>query len=100
MRKIRLRFWLIFCQTPVKNRVTMATTYAPGDQKVYQMMCHRLTIKVTKFQQSSANHFLVVAKTCLGQIPPPPPPLQYKLGFKKMGKMSNVNPTHGVSGTH
>ena len=30
-------------------------TYVPGDQKVYQMMCNMLTIKVTKFQQSSAN---------------------------------------------
>ena len=29
----------------------------PGDQNVFEMMCNRLTIKVTKFQQSSANRF-------------------------------------------
>ena len=31
----------------VRNRVTMATAQAPGDQKVYQMICDRLTVKVT-----------------------------------------------------
>ena len=55
--KIRLRFWSFFSQTPVKNQVTMATAKVPGDQKVYQMMCDRLTIKATKFQQSSADRF-------------------------------------------
>ena len=50
---------VISSQTRVKNRVTMATAYVPSDQEAYQMMCSnsRLTIKVTKFQQSSANHF-------------------------------------------
>ena len=56
-RKIRFRFWSFFSPTPVKNRVTMATAQVPGDQKVYQMMCNRLAIKATKFQQSSANRF-------------------------------------------
>ena len=43
------------------------------------MMCNRLTIKVTKFQHSSANRFWTVAKNFLGggQICPP-----YKLGLK------------------
>ena len=41
-------------------------------------MCNRLTIKVTKFQQSTANHFLTVAKkTAWGANLPPP----YKLGL-------------------
>ena len=43
-----------------RNWVTMATDYAPGDQKVYQMMCNRLTVKITKFQQSSLNRFWAV----------------------------------------
>ena len=50
-RKIRLRFWSIFSQTRVKNQVTMATAYVPGDQKVYQMMCNRLTIITGAFAQ-------------------------------------------------
>ena len=43
------------------------------------MMCNRLTIKVTKFQQSNANRFRAVAKNYLGggeQIC-----LPYKLGL-------------------
>ena len=35
----------------------METAYVPGDQKVYQMMCNALTIKITKFRQFSDNHF-------------------------------------------
>ena len=31
----------------VRNWVTMETAQASGDQKVYQMMCNRLTVKVT-----------------------------------------------------
>ena len=56
-RKIRLRFWSFFSQTRVKNLVTMATAQVPGDQKVYQMICNRLTTTATAFQQSSANPF-------------------------------------------
>ena len=56
-RKIRLRFWSFISETPVTNQVTMATAWVLGDQKVYQMMYNRLTIKATKFQQSSANRF-------------------------------------------
>ena len=44
----------------------MATALVPGDQKAYQMMCNRLTIKVTKLQQSNTNRFRTVAKNCLG----------------------------------
>ena len=81
------KFLVVFSQTPVRNRVTMATAYVPGDQKVYQMMCNRLTIKVTKFQQSSANRFWAVAKNCLGANLPLPPP--YKLGLNGM-MMSSI----------
>ena len=48
-------------------------------------MCNRLTIKATKFQQSSANHFRAVAKNCLGANLPPPP--SHKLGLN-----TNVKP--------
>ena len=38
------------------------------------MMCNRIIIKATKFEQSSANRFRTVAKNCLGANCPPPPP--------------------------
>ena len=53
---------------------------SPGDQKVHQMMCNRLTIKVTKFQQSRTNHFLTVAKKPPGRANLPP----YKIGLSVM----------------
>ena len=44
-------------------------------------MCNRLTIKATKFQQSSANRFWAVAKKLPREENSPPPP-PYKLGLR------------------
>ena len=51
-------------------------------------MCNRLTIKATKFQQSSANRFELQQKNCLGGKFAPPPP--YKLGLKRIHTYHNV----------
>ena len=56
----------------------MAKAQVPGDHKVYQMICNRLIIKATKFQQSSANCFWAVAKNSRGRGKFAP---QYKLGL-------------------
>ena len=55
---------------------------------VYQMLWNLLTIKATKFQQSSANRFLTVAKRLPGGkfVPPfPPPQKKNKLGLITTG---------------
>ena len=45
----------LFSQTPLRNRVVMATSKVPGDQKLFERMC--LKLKVTKFQLPTPNGF-------------------------------------------
>ena len=73
----------------------MATAQVSGDQKVYQMMCNRLRIKATKFQQSSANRFWAVAKQLPGgQICPLPP---YRLGLNSLTYQPHSNFQQGAA---
>ena len=90
-KKILSQSLLIFGQRCVGNRVTIATAWVPGDQKVHKMMCNRLTIKVTKFQQSTTNRFWTVAKHCLGVLGEDkifPPPYKIRLRLYRRVKQS------------
>ena len=42
---------------PLKNSVAMATPKVPGNQKLFDMLYHRIIGKVTKFQLSTPNSF-------------------------------------------
>ena len=46
-----------FGQTPVRNSVAMATPKIPGDQKLFEGVCHMLKLEVTKFQLPRPNGF-------------------------------------------
>ena len=39
-------FYVVFCQTPLKNSVAMATPKIPGDQKLFERVCYMLTLPV------------------------------------------------------
>ena len=47
----------LFVQTPLRNRVIMATPKAPGDQKLFERVCYMLKLKVIKFQLPTPNGF-------------------------------------------
>ena len=43
-------FYVVFCQTPLRNSVAMATPKILGDQKLFERVCYMLKLKFTKFQ--------------------------------------------------
>ena len=45
----------LFGQMPLRNSVVMATPKVPGDQKLFEMVCCMLKLKVTKFQLTTPN---------------------------------------------
>ena len=45
----------LFGQKPLRNKVVMATSKVPGDQKLFERIC--LKLKVTKFQLPTPNGF-------------------------------------------
>ena len=47
----------IFGQTPLRNSVVMVTPKVPGDQKLFERVCHMLKLQVTKFQLPTPNGF-------------------------------------------
>ena len=51
------RFWRFFGQTPLRNRVVMATPKVSGNQKLFERVCYMLKLKVTKFQHPTPNGF-------------------------------------------
>ena len=56
-REIRLRFWLLLAKHVSRIGLPWQQFRSLVTKNVQQMMYNRLTIKATKFQQSSANHF-------------------------------------------
>ena len=46
-----------FGQTTFRNSVAMATPKVPGDQKLFERVCYRLKLKVTKFQLPTSDSF-------------------------------------------
>ena len=46
-----------FCKTLLRNSVVMATPKAPGNQKLFERVCHMLKLKVAKFQLPTSNGF-------------------------------------------
>ena len=50
-------FTSLFGQTPLRNRVAMATPKVPGDQNLFERVCYMLKLKVTKFQLPTPDGF-------------------------------------------
>ena len=46
-----------FGQTHLRNGVVMATSKAPGDQKLFERVCYTLKLKLTKFQLPISDGF-------------------------------------------
>ena len=55
---------LRFDQTPLRNTVTMATAKVPGDQKLFEIVCHVLIRKVNSndFLKSFSKHIIKTIK--------------------------------------
>ena len=46
-----------FGQTPLRHSIVMATPKVPGEQKLFEIVCCMLKLKVTKFQHPTPNGF-------------------------------------------
>ena len=51
-------FMVLFCQTPLRNSIVMATPKVPGDQKLFERVNYMLKLKVTKFQLRTPYGYL------------------------------------------
>ena len=59
-------FRRFFGQTHLRNSIAMATNKIRGDQKLFEMVCYMLKLKVTKFQLPRPNGFWAIFKKPAG----------------------------------